>query len=96
MGEVIPILSRRLGLMALKEADGEIDVRATFSGVCNLLKSGPVRGDAFFGERRGLLIIVTFRNDSSRVAIYATVSTKVIMKQYLRVLREIPWFPAHN
>ena len=31
MGEVIPILSRRLGLMALKEADGEIDVRATFS-----------------------------------------------------------------
>ena len=30
-----------------------------------------------------LLVIVTFRNDSSRVAIYATVSTKVVMKQYL-------------
>ena len=35
------------------------------------------------GSGRGLLIIVTFRNDSSRVAIYATVSTKVVMKQYL-------------
>ena len=30
-----------------------------------------------------LLVIVTFRNDSSRAAIYATVSTKVVMKQYL-------------
>ena len=35
------------------------------------------------GGGRGLLIMVTFRNDSSRVAIYATVSTKVVMKQYL-------------
>ena len=38
------------------------------------------------GEDMGggvLLVIFTFRNDSSRVAIYATVSTKVVMKQYL-------------
>ena len=46
--------------------------------------SGPAVHEALRSPmREGLLIIVTFRNDSSRVAIYATVSTKVVMKQYL-------------
>ena len=46
---------------------------------------GVSAGKTASGMRGGgvLLVIVTFRNDSSRVAIYATVSTKVVMKQYL-------------
>ena len=51
---------------------------------CNALMSF-VRPDGVLlrtGRLEGLLIIVTFRNDSSRVAIYATVSTEVV-KQYL-------------
>ena len=52
MSKVIPILARGAGLMTLEEADREVDVRATFSSVGDLLKGGAIGGEAFFRERR--------------------------------------------
>ena len=56
MSKVIPILARGAGLMTLEEADREVDVRAAFSSVGDLLKGGSVGSDAFFGEKRGVRI----------------------------------------